>query len=151
MVVELTGYLKHLWSLVRFLSWGVPDGLVALPRLGPEAVGHILGDVVDHRPAVDIQVGVKEALRDALLDDLPDGGLWQGLEVDFTGVLLGCLLPLDEHGLHLYLDGAVVRDLVDGVGHDGVGDGDVPSPQLVQLVAIPVGLGPLSEGRCEAG
>jgi hypothetical protein len=108
MVVELTVYLKHLWGLMRFLSWGVPDGLVALRRLGPEAVGHLLGHVVEHGPAVDEQDGVEEALRDALLDDLPDRGLGQGREVDLSKDLLRCLLSLDEHGLHLDLDGAVV-------------------------------------------
>ena len=136
---------------MRLLGWRLPDSLAALPRLGPEAVGHLLWDLVDHGPAVDEQVGVEEAILHALLDDLPDGGLGQGLEVDLSGVLLGRLLPLDEHGLHLHLDGAVVRDLVDGVGHDGVGNGNIPGPQLVQLVAIPVGLGPLPEGRGEAG
>ena len=149
--MKLAGDLKHLWSLMRFLHWGVPDGLVALPRLGPEAVGNLLGNVLDQGPTVDVQVGVEVALRDALLNDLPDRGLRQGLEVDFARVLLGRLFPLDEHGLHLHLDGAVVRDLVDGVSHDGVGDGNVPGPQLIQLVAIPMGLGPLSEGMCEPG
>ena len=43
--------------------------------MGPEAVGDLLGDVVEHGPAVDVQAGVEEALRHALLDDLPDGGL----------------------------------------------------------------------------
>ena len=151
MVVKLAGDLQHLWSLMRYLCWGVPDGLVALPRLGPEAVGNLLRNVLDQGPAVDVQVGVEEALLHALLDDLPDRGLGQGLEVDFSRDLLGYVLSLDEHGLHLHLDGAVVRDLVDMVGHYGVGDGDVPGPQLVQLVAIPVGLGPLPEGGGEAG
>ena len=119
--------------------------------MGPEAVGDLLRDVVKHGPAVYVQAGVEEALCHALLDDLPDGGLGQGPEVDFTRLLLGCLFPLDEDGLHLHLDGAVVRDLVDGVGHDGVGDGNIPGPQLIQLVAMSVGLGPLPEGRGEPG
>ena len=51
--MKLAGYLKHLGGLVRLLGWGVPDGLAALPRLGPEAVGDLLGDVVDHGSAVD--------------------------------------------------------------------------------------------------
>ena len=74
-VVKLAGYLKHLWGLMCLLGWGVPDGSTALPRLGPEAVRDLLGDVVKHGPAVDVQAGVEEALRHALLDDFPDGGL----------------------------------------------------------------------------
>ena len=106
--MKLAGYLKHLWSLMRLLSWRVPDGLAALPRLGPEADGHLLWNIVDHGPAVNVQAGVEEALRHALLDDLSYRCLGQGPEVDFSKVLLRCLLSLDEHGLHLDLDGAVV-------------------------------------------
>ena len=73
--MKLAGYLKHLGGLVRLLGWGVPDGLAALPRLGPEAVGDLLGDLVDHGSAVDEGGRVKQALVHALLDDFPDGGL----------------------------------------------------------------------------
>jgi hypothetical protein len=74
-IVKLAGYLKHLRSLMRLLSRCVPDGLAALPRLRPEAVGYLLGDVVYHRSAVDEWGGVKQALFHALSDDFPDGGL----------------------------------------------------------------------------
>ena len=74
-VVKLTRYLKHLRSLMRLLSRCVPDSLVALPRLGPEAVGDLLGYVVDHGSAVDERDGVKQTLVHALSDDFPDGGL----------------------------------------------------------------------------
>ena len=73
--MKLAGNLKHLWSLLRFLSWRIPDGLVAPPRLGPEAVDDLLRDIVNYRPAVDEGGGVKQALVHALLDDFPDGGL----------------------------------------------------------------------------
>ena len=39
----------------------------------------------------------------------------------------------------------MVRYLVDGVGNDGVGDGDVPRPHLVQEVSISVGRCAVSE------
>ena len=74
-VVKLAGYLKHFEGLVRLLGWCVPDGLAALPRLGPEAVGDLMGDVVDHWSAVNEGGGVEEALVHALSDDFPDGGL----------------------------------------------------------------------------
>ena len=32
----------------------------------------------------------------------------------------------------------MVRYLVNGLGHDGVDDGDVPRPELVQVIAFPV-------------
>ena len=149
--MKLAGYLKHFRGLMRLLGWRVPDSCTTLPRLGSEAVSDLLRDVVEHGPAVNVQAGVEEALRHALLDDLPDGGLRQGLQVDFARVLLGGLLPLHKHGLNLHLNESVVRDLVDMVGHDGVGDGNVPGPQLIQLVAISVGLGPLPEVRGEPG
>jgi hypothetical protein len=43
--------------------------------LGPEAVGDLLRDVVDHGSAVDEGGRVKQALVHAILDDFPDGGL----------------------------------------------------------------------------
>ena len=73
--MKLAGYLKHFGGLVRLLGWGVPDGLAALPRLGPEAVGDLLGDVVDHWPTVNERGRVEEALVHTLSDDFPDGGL----------------------------------------------------------------------------
>ena len=73
--MKLAGYLKHLWSLLRFLSWRVPDGLAALPRLGPEAVNEFLRDVVNHGSAVDEGGRVEKTLVHALSDDFPDGGL----------------------------------------------------------------------------
>ena len=46
------------------------------------------------------------------------------------------LLPLYQCSLHRHQDGAVVRYLVDGLGHEGVKDGDVPGPDLVQMVTF---------------
>ena len=43
----------------------------------------------------------------------------------------------------------MVGDLVDGGGHDGVEDTQVPGPQLVQLVAVSVGGDPVPQGRDE--
>ena len=51
--MKLAGYLKHLRGLVGLLGGGVPDGLAALSWLGPEAVGDLLGDEVNHGSAVD--------------------------------------------------------------------------------------------------
>ena len=73
--MKLAGYLKHFGGLVRLLGGGVPDGLAALPWLGSEAVGNLLGYVVDHGPAVNEGGGVEEALVHALSDDFPDGVL----------------------------------------------------------------------------
>ena len=120
------------------LGWRVPYGLTTLPWLRSVAVGNVLRDVLDHRPAVDVGVGVEEALLDALLDDLPDGGLGQRPEVHLPCLLLCLLIPLNANSLHLDLDEVVVGYLVNGVSHDGVDDGEVPHPQLVQLVALPV-------------
>ena len=66
------------------LGWRVPDGLPALLGLWSVAVGNLLGDVLDHRPAFDVGISVKEALLDALLDDFPDSGLGQGSEIHLT-------------------------------------------------------------------
>jgi hypothetical protein len=74
-VVKLAGYLKHLGGLVRLLDGRVPDGLSALPRLGPEAVNDFLGDEFNHGSAVDEGGRVEKALVHALSDDFPDGGL----------------------------------------------------------------------------
>ena len=44
----------------------------------------------------------------------------------------------------------MVRHLVYGLGHDGVKDGDVSSPHLVQVVAFPMRLGAFFECRGES-
>ena len=137
-VVKLAGYLKHLRSLMRLLGRCVPDGLAALPRLGPEAVGDLLGDVVDHGSAVDEGGRVEQALIHALSDDFPDGGLRQGPDVDLAHLRLYPLHPLYAGCLHLDLDEVVVGDLVYRVCHDCVGDYEVPDPHLVELVAFPM-------------
>ena len=102
------------------------------------AVGNVLRDVVYHGPAVDVGVGVEEALLDAFLDDFPDGGLGQRPEIHLPCHLLYPLFPLNANCLHFDLDEVVVGYLVDGVSHDGVKDVEVPHPQLVQLVTFSV-------------
>ena len=124
---------------MRLLGWGVSDGLPALLGLWSVAVGNLSGDVLDHRPAVNVWVGVEEAFLDTFLDDLSNGGLGQRPEVHLPCYLLNTLIPLNTDRLHLDLDEVVVGYLVDGVSHDGVEDGEVPSPQLVQLVALSMG------------
>ena len=57
---------------------------MTLPRLRSVAVGDLLGDVLDHGPAIDVGVGVEETLLNTLLDDFPDGGLGQGPEIHLT-------------------------------------------------------------------
>ena len=99
----------------------------------------MLGDVLDHGPAVDAGVGVEEALFDAFLNNFPDGGLGQRPEVHLPCYLLNPLFPLNADRLHFDLDEVVVGYLVDGVTHDGVKDVKVPHPQLVQMVAFPMG------------
>ena len=108
MVLELAGDLKHLGGLVGLLGWRVPDGATTLMGLRSVAVGNLLGDVLDHGPAVNVGVGVEEALFDALLDDLPYGGLGQRPEVHLPCLLLCLLFPLNAHCLHLGLDEVVV-------------------------------------------
>jgi hypothetical protein len=95
-----------------------------------------LGNVLDHGPAVDIRVGVEETLLDALLDDFPDGGLGQRPKIHLPCYLLN---PLDTYRFHFDLNEVMVGYLVDGVSHDGVKDVKVPHPQLVQMVAFPMG------------
>ena len=75
LVVKLAGYLKHLGGLLRLLGWCVPDGLAALSRLGPEAVGDLLGYLVDHWSAVNERGRVEEALVHTFSNNFPDGGL----------------------------------------------------------------------------
>jgi len=136
--VKLAGYLKHFWSLVHLLGWCVPNGLTALPRLGPEAVSDLLGDVVDHWPAVNEGGRVEEALVHTFSDDFPDGGLRQGPDVDLSHLRLDLLHPAYAGCLHLDLDEVVVRHLVYRVCHYCVGDLEVPNPHLVKLVAVSV-------------
>ena len=120
------------------LGWRVPDCLTTFPWLRSVAIGDLIGDVLDHGPAVDVGVGVEEALLDALLDDLPDGGLGQRPEVHLPCLLLYLLFPLDADRLHLDLDEVVVGYLVDGAGHDGIDDGEVPNPHLIKFFALSV-------------
>ena len=136
---------------MRLLGRCVSDGLAALPRLGPEAVGDLLRDVVNHGSAVDEGGRVEQAFVHALSDDFPDGGLGQGPEVDVSHLRLYQLYALNASRLHLHLDEVVVRYLVYRVCHDCVGYCEVPGPHLVKLVAISVcGCLP-SEGGCKPG
>jgi hypothetical protein len=121
------------------LGWRVPDGLPAFLGLRSVAIGDLLGDVINHRPAVDVWVGVEEAFLDTLLDDLPDGGLRQRPEIHLPCYLLNLLFSLDANRLYFDLNEVVVGYLVDGVSHDGVEDVKVSNPQLVQLVTLPMG------------
>ena len=70
----------------------------------------------------DLRGGVEKAQVDALLNDLPDGGLGQGAEVYLPWVLLLGISPVNNDSLHLHLDEAVVGDLVDGGSNDGIED-----------------------------
>jgi len=95
------------------------------------AVGNLLGNVVDHWPAVNVWVGVKEAFLYTFLDDLSYGCLGQRPEVHLPYYLLHPLFPLDADRLYSDLNEVVVRYLVDGVSHDSIDDGEVPDPHLV--------------------
>ena len=110
----------------------------------------LLGHVVDQGSAVDVGGGVKGAVVQALLDDLPDGGLREGPGVDLLVLMGGGLLPPGQYRLHLHLDQEVVGHLADRVRHHRVGDPDVSRPELIQLVALLVGHGPLSQCRGES-
>ena len=81
--MQLAGDLEHLGGLVRLLYWGVSDCL-ADPGLRSKAASNLLGDIVDQGPAVNIGIGIKEALLHALLDDLPDCGLRQRPKIDLS-------------------------------------------------------------------
>ena len=85
-----------------------------------------------------------------MLDHLPDGGLRQAPGVHSLRLLYRYLLPLCGGRLHRHQDGAVVGDLVHGLRYNGVHDGYVPCPQLVQMVAFSVGSRTLSECRGES-
>jgi len=93
---------------MRLLGWGVSDGLPALLGLWSVAVGNLSGDVLDHRPAVNVWVGVEEAFLDTFLDDLPYGGLGQRPEIHLPCYLLDLLFPLNTDCLHFDLDKVVV-------------------------------------------
>ena len=101
-------------------------------------VNCFLRDVADQGPAVDEGGRVELATVHALPDDLPDGGLRQAPGVCYSKVYLGGLSSLNQGRLQLHLNEVVVRDLVDEVGYQFLEDSDVPCPQLVQLVPIPV-------------
>ena len=98
------------------------------------------GDVVNHGSLVDEGGGVKHAIFKALFDYLPNCSLRQAPGVHFFHLLDGYLLPMYQSSLHRHHDGAVVGYLVDGLGHDGIKDGDFLSPQLVQVVAFSISL-----------
>ena len=149
--MKLAGYLKHFRGLMRLLGGCIPDGLAAFLRLGPEAVGDLLGDEVDHGSAVDEGGGVEQALVHALSDDFPNCGLRQGPEVDFPHLRLDLLHPASADRLHLHLDEVVVRNLVYGVCHYGVGDLEIPDPHLVKLVAVSEGGFLRPQSRCKSG
>ena len=87
---------------------------------------------------MDLGCFFQEALLDALLNDLSNGGLRKGREVYFSYVFLRGLPSLYQGHLQLHLDEVVVRDLVDGVGYYSLEDGDIPCPHLVQLVPFPM-------------
>ena len=98
----------------------------------------LLWNIVNHRPLVDEGSGVEHAIFQALFDYFPNSGLRQAPGVHFFRLLGVYLLSLYQCSLHRHQDRAVVRYLVDGLSHDGIEDGDVPSPELVQVVAFPV-------------
>ncbi len=117
----------------------VPDGLAALLLLWlVVVVDSLLWDVADHRSTADERSSVELATVHAFSDDLPDGSLWQASGVCYSSVYLGGLSSLNQGRLQLHLNEVVVRDLVDEVGYQFLEDSDVPCPQLVQLVPIPV-------------
>ena len=85
-----------------------------------------------------------------MLDHLPDGGLRQAPGVHSLRLLHRYLLPLCGSRLHRHQDGAVVGDLVHGLSYYSIHDGYVPGPQLLKMVALPVGCRTLSECRRES-
>ena len=88
----------------------------------------LLWNIIDHRPLVDEGGGVEHAVFQALIDYLPNCSLRQAPGVHSFHLLGEYLLPMYQCGLHRHHDGAVVRYLVDGLGHDGVEDCYVSSP-----------------------
>ena len=89
------------------------------------------GDVVHHGSLVYEGGGVERAVLQALFNDHTDSALRQAPGFHFFHLLDGYLLPMYQCSLHRQHDGAVVGYLVDGLGHDGIEDIDVPSPKLV--------------------
>ena len=103
--------------------------------------------VVDNGSLVDEGGGVKHAVLQAVLDHLPDGGLRQAPGVQSLRLLHRFLLPLCGSRFHRHQDGAMIGDLVHGLSYNGIHDGYIPFPQLVQMVALSVGSRTLSEWR----
>jgi hypothetical protein len=110
----------------------------------------LLWNIVHHRPLVDEGSGVEHAIFQALFDYLPNCSLRQAPGVHSFHLLDGCLLPMYQSSLHRHHDGAVVGYLVNGLGHYGIDDGDVPSPELVQMVAFSMCHRAFSECRGES-
>ncbi len=76
----------------------------------------------------DLEGSFEEALLDALLDDLSNGGLRKGPEVYFSYVFLRGLSSLYQGRLQLHLDEVMIRYLVDGVSYYSLEDSGVPCP-----------------------
>ena len=123
MVVELTRELEQLGCLMRLLRRGVSDGLVHLPRLRPVLLCDLPRHEANQGVLVDLRGVLKHAFVEALLDDLPDGRLWESAGVDLLLLSLSSRTPLDECRLQSDLDDAVVGHLVNGVGDYRVEDG----------------------------
>ncbi len=133
------------------LRRGVPDGLAARLLLWfVVVVDSFLGDVADQGSAVDVRGSVELTTVHALLNDLPNGGLRQAPGVYYSQVILRGLPSLYEGRLHLHLNEVVIRNLIDGVSYYRLEDGDVPCPQLVQLVPFPMRRGSSLQCWCEA-
>ena len=80
---------------MSLLSWGVPNGFVALLLLRSMVLYSLLGDIADQGSGVDEGGGIKDTLLKALLNDLPDGCLGQTPGVCFLPVLLRNLSSLN--------------------------------------------------------
>jgi hypothetical protein len=93
---------------VGFLSRGIPDGLVTLFRLWLVVLRDLPRYVVNEGAPVNFRGALKHAFVKALLDDLPDGRLWESTRVDFLRLKLGIWSPLYQNRLHSDLDEAVV-------------------------------------------
>ena len=64
--------------------------------------------MVDQGALVNLRGVLKHAFVKALLDDLSDGRLWEGAEVDLLLLRLGSWSPFNECRLQSNLDEAVV-------------------------------------------
>ena len=113
---------------MSLLSWGVPNGLVALLLLRSVVFYGLLGDIADQGSGVDEGGGIKHALLEALLHDFPNGRLGQTPRVCLLPVLLRNLSSLNQCCLHRNVNGAVIGYLVDVVCYYRVEDGQVPRP-----------------------